>query len=87
MVDLLKEDPRNLKRPLESGNHSAWDPPSHTGVAAGLASALLSSCLLLLSLLFDLINRAELSGLKGAALLIQKLATVTPAQKHFLEIK
>ena len=51
MVELLKEDPRNLRRPLESGNHSAWVPPSHTGVAAGLASALLSSCLLLLSLL------------------------------------
>ena len=72
---------------MRPGNHSAWVPPSHTGVTVGLASALLSSCLLLLSLLFDLINRAELSGLKGAALLIQKLATVTPAQKHFLGIK
>lgn len=31
-----------------------------------------------------LINRTELSGLRGTALLIQKLVTVTPAQKHFL---
>lgn len=29
-------------------------------------------------------SRTELSGLRGAALLIQKLVTVTPAQKHFL---
>lgn len=51
VVEILKEDPRNLRRPLESGNHSACVLPSHIGVIVGLASALLSSCLLLLSLL------------------------------------
>lgn len=62
------------------GGLKFWPPPQLSQCPAFIsASASLPS--------LDLINRIELSGLKGAALLIQKLATVTPAQKHFLGIK
>lgn len=51
-------------------------PPSYTGSAhTHWHQALCFS---------HLRNRTELSGLRGTALLIQKLVTVTPAQKHFL---